>query len=492
MVDVRSKGVTPTESKLADLCQKSFLKLWSYANPFQEDGKEFCDVISVFEHHAFIFFDREKSLADFGPDEDPSTRWDRWKRSAIDRQIATAHGAERYLRSGRPIYLDAKISERLPLNLDLDHLIIHKIIVANGAADACKSFAEENISGSLAIAYGDPPEGSAKWPFLVHLDRNRPVHVFDSHNLPIVLGELDTVKDFSNYLDTKIGAISALSSLVYCGEEDLLGHYLLNTDPTTRRHFVVPPEGGLNGLWIGEGTWKSLYESAIYKATKKANEISYFWDRLINKTCDHWLRGELAGNAELLTRPNAILEMAKEPRFMRRAHVEHIDEAIRGFQWPQTDESIATSVRFFRSLYEYKAYVFLQVAVPEELRRDHAIYRERRREMLYLACGAAKNRFPHMRTIIGIVIEATRGESDEGQDFLLLDCAEWSDEQRDDIVARNRAFRFFSSLSIQQRTSSEFVQSGRKGALARDSRPGRNQECPCGSGKKFKRCCGAP
>ena len=64
------------------------------------------------------------------------------------------------------------------------------------------------------------------FPFMIHLDKTAPVHVFDSHNLPIILGELDTVKDFSDYLDAKVRAIASLQSLLYCGEEDLLAHYL--------------------------------------------------------------------------------------------------------------------------------------------------------------------------------------------------------------------------------------------------------------------------
>ena len=56
---VKSPGVTPTERLLAELCERSFLRLWSYPNPYKDDGKEFCDLLAVFEDHVFIFFDRE-------------------------------------------------------------------------------------------------------------------------------------------------------------------------------------------------------------------------------------------------------------------------------------------------------------------------------------------------------------------------------------------------------------------------------------------------
>ena len=54
----KSEEVTPTERLLADLCDRSFLKLWSYPNPFKEDKDELCDLLAVFENHVFIFFDR--------------------------------------------------------------------------------------------------------------------------------------------------------------------------------------------------------------------------------------------------------------------------------------------------------------------------------------------------------------------------------------------------------------------------------------------------
>lgn len=37
---IKSDGMTPTERLLADLCDRTFLKLWSYPNPFKEDKNE--------------------------------------------------------------------------------------------------------------------------------------------------------------------------------------------------------------------------------------------------------------------------------------------------------------------------------------------------------------------------------------------------------------------------------------------------------------------
>jgi hypothetical protein len=86
MAIVKSSGVTPTERLLADLCEQSFLKLWSYPNPFKDDRKELCDLLAVFESHVFIFFDRESRHLD-NVDKDPMVNWERWKRAAIEDQL---------------------------------------------------------------------------------------------------------------------------------------------------------------------------------------------------------------------------------------------------------------------------------------------------------------------------------------------------------------------------------------------------------------------
>lgn len=44
----KSNDVTTTERMLAEFCDKSFLKLWTYPNPYKDDGHELCDLLAVF------------------------------------------------------------------------------------------------------------------------------------------------------------------------------------------------------------------------------------------------------------------------------------------------------------------------------------------------------------------------------------------------------------------------------------------------------------
>ena len=276
----KSSGVTVTERLLAEFCERSFLKLWSYPNPYKDDGHELCDLLAVFGGYVFIFFDRESELPEIS-DRDPQVLWNRWKRNVIDRQVKTALGAERYIRSGRPIFLDAKRAIPFPLVIDRGTAVIHKIIVAHGAKEACERASPQNVYGSLAITYSETDGGPTR-PFHIEIDKRNPVHLLDSHNMPIVLGELDTVNDFSAYLDEKVRAASTYDHLSYCGEEDLLGHYLLNYDTVTKRHVIGPKgKGQLNGVMVGEGEWHDFVKTALYKNTKNEDRISYFWDELI-------------------------------------------------------------------------------------------------------------------------------------------------------------------------------------------------------------------
>jgi hypothetical protein len=121
----KSLGLTSTEQFLSRLCDRTFLKLWSYPNPFRERGKELCDLIAVFENHVFLFFDRE-SKAFAGEIEDFNLAWERWKKEAVTKQIKSAKKARNHvLRSRDQIYLDAACTIPFPVKLPAEDLIIH-------------------------------------------------------------------------------------------------------------------------------------------------------------------------------------------------------------------------------------------------------------------------------------------------------------------------------------------------------------------------------
>jgi SEC-C motif len=480
----RSVGQTRTEQYLSHLCDRTFLNLWSYANPYKADGKELCDLIAVFENNIFLFFDRESRKFDQGGDT--LLTWERWKREAVTKQIRTAAGAKRYVLSNRDqIFLDVNRARPLPLQIPAGDLRIHKIIVAHGAKEACEKFSARNVYGSLGIAYEAAPSGDPP-PFIVSLDKFDPVHLLDSHNLELILGELDTLYDFQSYLTAKESAISRYDHLTYCGEEDLLAHYFLNFDPDSKTYMIGVKEEGHNGVMIGEGEWRDFVDTGPYRRRKADNQISYAWDRLIQKTGQNALEGTLSGNFDVFRGQSAIHEMAKEPRLSRRALSELIATSIKNF--PDNAKGTVRHLAFLPSFYPGRGYVFLQLF--QENRGDcDTKYRPFRRSMLEFACGAAKLKFSHLSKVIGIAIDAPKYSRMNSEDFIVLDCENWTKEDQRYYEEGNRELRFFQTSALKEHRMSvaEFPTAQRPRNLPKI---GRNQLCPCGSGKKYKRCHG--
>ena len=480
----KSVGQTPTEQYLSHLCDGTFLGPWSYANPFKADGKELCDLIAVFENNVFLFFDRESRKFDHGGDVLLS--WERWKKEAITKQIRTAAGAKRYVLNHRDqIYLDANGTTPLPLHMSAGDLRIHKIVVAHGAKEACEKFSSSNIYGSLGVSYEAEPSGQSP-PFIVPMERSDPVHLLDSHNLELILGELDTVYDLQAYLTAKEKAIQRYKRLTYCGEEDLLAHYFLNFDDTSKTYMIGLKEGDYDSLMIGEGEWHDFVEIGPYKRRKADNRISYVWDRLIQKTGQNALKGVLGGNSDVFRGQSAIHEMAKEPRLSRRMLSEVMATSIKNF--PDNAKGIVRNLSFMPSFFPGVGYVFLQLFHDNPGDYDTE-YRPIRRSLLEFACGAAKLKWPHLNKVVGIGIDAPKYSRKNSEDFILLNCENWTKEDKDYYEEANTELCLFQTTAMKEHRmhATDFPSEQKPGNLPK---LGRNQLCPCGSGKKYKRCHG--
>ncbi|MDR2577181.1 MAG: hypothetical protein LBC70_00010 [Chitinispirillales bacterium] len=456
----KSAGVNESENILSELCDRTFLKIWNYANPYKNKpgGKthaEFCDNVAIFENHIFIFFVRNKKFtpnSKFGL----KVEWNRFHKEVIEQQIRACYGAERYIKNGGKLYL--RSGEELPIKYDLDEINIHKIIIAHGVEDACLNFSEENIYGSLAISYNklvdDKFSDKSAPPFCVRLPSENPIHVFDSHNLEIMLKELDTFHDFKNYIVQKEKIISEKVCLIYGGEEDLLAHYLLNNT-----HFVDMKND--TGLCVAQGWWHEFVKSSKYQAIKEKNKISYFWDELINELCASALKGELLGNANFFTKDNGIYEMASEPRVARRILSEKMVGAIEKFQNDTTKYHVIIALNSPRTNVSL-SYVFLQYRMKfEEKPHSEEEIGSACSEILEIACGVTKPLLPKDEKIVGIGMFTVEYHLDTTKQVyttksvLLMDCSSWNKEREEYYNEKNKSilckFGFSVNPSNQSR-----------------------------------------
>ncbi len=451
-------GCTPTEKILTHLSGHTFFSLWSFSNPYKDDKHEMCDLIAVFDNNIFIFFDKHiKHLENSQQNtKDIEVNWKRWKKKAIDGQIRTAKGAERYIRSGRKVFSDKTCEKELLLKINLETVNIHKIVIAHGAVEACKKHSDGNINGSLAINYYDKELEMIDSPFVIYIDKEDPIHIFDSHNLSILFKELDTIYDFSNYLNAKKDAIDNLQSLVYSGEEDLLAFYYQNYSEKTQNHFIYSPEKMMysNILALQEGFWEDFICEDVYKRKKEADRKSYVWDKLINKVISEINIGTIYTNSYNFFDNHAVFEMAKEPRFVRREISKRLLEAIDLYQ---TDESqITRSVRVISSFFKNKIYLFLQCHFPNQSDIEFREYRETRLNLLEVACGAFKNKYPQYDTIIGIAIDAPKYSNNRSEDLILMNCSDWSQEDINKYELINQSLKFFIHEETARSTIYEF------------------------------------
>ncbi|PTX74181.1 hypothetical protein [Sulfitobacter mediterraneus] len=250
---LKEVGVTESERYLAILAEKSFLNLWSYPSPYRDqktggkgrgDGKELCDLLVVCGDHIIVF--SEKSIE--WPTGEIPIAWARWVKRAVLAAAKQAKGAERWIEEHpNRIFLDRDCKNPFPINLPpQEKRKFHHVIVARGASVQCKKhFAGHsgslNIQPTLKGNMHCPRDPGEATPFAIG-DVNPDgsfVHVLDDVSLDIVMNELDTVRDFTDYLGKKEEFVRSGQLLSAQGEENLLAYYAIRINEDGDHDFVV-------------------------------------------------------------------------------------------------------------------------------------------------------------------------------------------------------------------------------------------------------------
>jgi hypothetical protein len=176
---------------------------------------------------------------------------------------------------------------------------------------------------------------------------------------------------------------------------------------------------------------------------------------LLQYTCDNILLGKTTGNANAFIGQSAIHEMAKEPRFMRRALSQRMIESIDRF--PDNAVGIVRNVSLMPSFDKNKAYVFLQLKA-DNIEDYENKYRPFRNKLLSIACGVIKNKYSNFTKIVGIAIDSPKYSRRNSEDFLLLNCSEWTNQDREEYERLNKDLKFFclEDTKIERRSVLEF------------------------------------
>jgi hypothetical protein len=498
----RPDGVTHAERYLKKLCDRSFLSLWSHAGIYRDqgkvgkgDGKEVSDLLVVFENHIIIFSDKDCKFPETG---DLALDWSRWYRRAVEEAAKQILGAEKWIKQYPDrLYLDRACTHRFPIDLPLpDKAKFHRVIVAHGASERCRRVL--GGSGSLMVipaiigeAHRDRDQQHFT-PFAIgQVDPTKGyVHVFDDTTLDVVMRTRDTITDFVDYLSSKESFIESGRLAWATGEEELLALFLSNINDEGEHDFVVPP--GRDPVTIGPGLWEHFLRSPERKAQVQADAVSYVWDNLIESVCRDFYDCSLyfSTHPTYSAQEKVFRFFARESRFRRRmlarSFLEYLEKA------PKNDRGTRVHLPM-RPGYPY--YVFLTLPHPSDVPDDR--YREVRSGMLQAYCKVTRLVFPEARDILGIATEPGLSIGRRSKDFIYLDGTVWSDEDEAEARETQRRFGWLTEAVPQKSREYEYpVASARSELLPGrtlhrpEPRSMRNHPCPCGSGVKYKRCCG--
>jgi hypothetical protein len=429
----RSDGITPSEKYLKKLGDRAFLSLWSYSGIYRDQqqggkgqGKELCDLLVVFENHIIIFSDKYIEFPESG---DLKLDWSRWYRRAIKESAKQIFGAERWIKTfPQRLFIDRNCTQPFPIPFPaLEKAQFHRVVIVHGVAQPCKKYFGGG-SGSLMIdntIIGDAHCGKECQPFVIgQVEPEKGfVHIFDDVTLDVVLQTIDTVTDFTNYLNRKEIFLSGKISVFVPGEEELLAFYLQKLDRNGEHGFILPRDD-LNALTLDEGFWEEFINSAARKSQIEADRISYSWDALIETFNRHILEDTqyYAFPHGVVNQGTTVKFLARENRTRRRMLTKLLYELLS----KTSPDKLGLRVVLPSSDGE-PYYVFLLLPIPENKSENE--YRKMRREILHSYCMVTKYKFPDAKDIIGFATESGRGKYGS-EDLIYLDSREWTEENQ--------------------------------------------------------------
>jgi hypothetical protein len=267
------------------------------------------------------------------------------------------------------------------------------------------------------------------------------IHVVNDVTLDILMKELDTVTDFTDYLDSKASFIRSGNLGNAAGEEELLSYYLTHMVDEDHHGFSHPKNidwTPLDSISIDIGHYDALLKNPQFLSKKNADRNSYIWDRLIEAFTENMLAGTTivrSGTFNITEHEEGVRHMALEPRVMRRLLGDGISEVLKKAHLH--DKTFRSMIPSPNNPRDGTAYAFMTFALPKkQLAGGYEQYRKVRSNILTTYCLAMLKKFPHIKRIIGIACEPPHQRGDQlggSEDMLLAKQLEWTPELIDDL-----------------------------------------------------------
>lgn len=383
------------------------------------------------------------------PDAPFELAWKRWYRRAIEESVEQIRNADRWLKTNpQVIFADGKCEQPIPLKLpSIGQRRVHGICIASGAEQAASSYFDDpdgtfmimpHLRGKDHVDFTLPHHR----PFCIgDVDPSGPfIHVFNMATLDVVMSELDTITDFTKYLNARADIIRSGRLSLSPSEAELVANYILMIGPDGEHRF--PMISDVKGAYADadaaiafvQGEYAYLIRSPEYQRRKMANRISYEWDRLIAL----FTRGVLNDTQFRIldTDPTAELAeqalriMAREDRLQRRVLAEAIIGAREALETQKMGRLARIVVTRERSTGEKIAYVFLVLAGANTMAQED--YRRVRATMLQTYCLAVLHDDRDLKLCVGIAVMAI-SDSGESEDLVAYPQQEWPPELIEDL-----------------------------------------------------------
>ena len=459
----KSEGTTSAERYLAQLCQRSFLSLWNYSNPYTDDGKipdkstsvgkELCDQLVVFGNHVIILSDKD---CEYTNHANPLVNWARYYRKAILKSAAQMWRAEKWLREFRSrLFEDATCLRPLRALLPpVEQMKVHRILVAHGVTESCR--AARGGSGSLAIdthiveANHHEHQKYAVEPFVIgHVDPTKGfVHVFDDVSLNVVMESLDTITDFVEYLERKEQFLTVPGRRVYAdGEEEMLAYYVQNLNAKGEHDFPPIRRGGDVEFEIGE--WYRFLQSPERVHKKEADEISYSWDNLIDYIAGHYEADTMhySSDKSFAANEKGLRLMAQEPR---RKLAESFMQLV------ESTPTTQRKTRVIRSI-ENPGVAFVICLLPHLPGEDYEAYRKLRRAYVEGYCRVTKLVFfDDLNYVVGLGTESGGPEHFSSIDLMSYAADTWEAGEKEAAELIQKQTGFLTQVRAWTETADEY------------------------------------